>query len=142
MMNRFIPAAFVLASLGFAACTIEKAPANPPPATPAAEATPAPTATVATVTEVCKPIGLWRVAGPTGAQEISIKGSVSKPGSYDVSYKGATVGAGSGTQEGQKFTVDLGQATGGVYNCVMAADCRTMNCGFTGQQPQVFTKAD
>lgn len=140
MLHRFIALAFAVASLGSAACTIEKAPAAAPAAAPTAE--PAPAAPVATIDTVCKPIGLWRVSGPAGAQEISIKGKPSAPGQYDVAYKGASVGSGAGTQDGQKFSVDLGQATGGVYNCLMAADCLSMSCGFTGQAPQVFKKAD
>ncbi|MBI2389203.1 MAG: hypothetical protein HYV09_06265 [Deltaproteobacteria bacterium] len=141
MTHRFAPLAVVFASFAFAACTIEKAPASPPPAAPTAAPAPAP-APVATLDEVCKPIGLWRVAGPTGAQEIKIDGSPSKPGQYDVSYKGATVGQGTGTAEGQSFKVDLGQATGGMYNCTLTPGCKSMSCGFTGQQPQVFQKAD
>jgi len=140
MLNRIVPAAFILASLGFAACTIEKAPANPPPATPVAAAEPPPAPTVPTLQD-CKPLGMWHVSGPAGTQEVKVVGSPTKPGQYDVAYKGATVGSGTGTADGQKFTVDLGKATGGQYNCTLGADCKTMSCGFAGQQPQVFTKA-
>jgi hypothetical protein len=143
MLNRFAHAAFILASLGFAACTIERAPAAAPTPPPAEVAPPAaPVAAPTPIVEICKPVGLWRMAGPAGAQEVKITGSVSKPGTYDVSYKGATLGAGSGTQDGSKVTVDLGKSTGGIYNCVLQADCRTMACGFAGQQPQVFNRAD
>lgn len=142
MSNRFFTAAFIVASLGFAACTIERAPAaSPTPAAAPVEATPAPAA-VTPITQACKPVGLWRVAGPAGAQEVKVTGSVAKPGAYDISYKGATMGSGTGTQDGSKVSVDLGQATGGIYNCVLGADCRTMSCGFAGQPPQVFNKAD
>lgn len=140
MIGRFVSAVLVLAPLAFAACTVEKAPpATPPPAEPAA---PAATGTVATMNNVCPPVGLWRAAGPTGATEIKVASSSAKPGSYDVSYKGQNVGAGAGTQTGDKFNVDLGASTGGMYNCTMGADCRTMSCGFTGQAPTVFNKAD
>jgi hypothetical protein len=142
MISRFISAALVLsAPLSFFACTVERAPAaSPPPAagTPAA----APTNTVATIDQVCKPIGYWRAAGPAGAEEIKVTGSTSKPGQYDVAYKGAALPAGSGTQNGNKFTVDVGQTTNGLYNCTLGADCRTMSCGFTGQTPTVLNKAD
>lgn len=138
MLNRFIPAAYALACLALAACTVERAPAASPAAAPAAtEAAPAPS--IVTVTEACKPLGLWRFAGPTGPQEIKITGSKAKPGAYDFSYKGAT---GTGQQDGSKVSVDLGQATGGIYNCVMNADCRSMSCGFAGQAPTVFNKAE
>lgn len=140
MLNRFVPAALVLASLGFAACTFEKAPAAAPPATPAAP-TEAPPVAVSPPLIDCKPLGVWAFNGPAGPQEVKVAGSKFKPGSYDVSYKGATVGSGTGTAEGQNFTVDLGKTTGGMYNCVLAADCKTMSCGFAGQPPAVFNKA-
>ena len=138
MIGRFVSAVLVLAPLAFVACTVEKAPPNTsstPPATPAA------TGTVATMTNVCPPVGLWRATGPTGPTEIKIASSSAKPGSYDVSYKGANV-AGGGTQDGDKFNVDLGASTGGMYNCTMASDCHTMSCGFTGQAPTVFNKTE
>lgn len=138
MIARFIAAlALVAAPL---ACTVERAPAASPPPAPAPAA--APTETVATINEVCKPIGYWRAAGPAGAEEIKVTGSSAKPGQYDVAYKGAALPAGAGTQNGNKFTVDVGQTTGGIYNCTLATDCRTMSCGFTGQTPTVFNKTE
>lgn len=138
MINaRLVSAALLVAPLALAACTVEKAPASPPPATPA----PATTEPVAVITEPCKPIGLWRAAGPTGATEIKVANSTAKPGTFDVSYKGANV-PNAGTQDGNKFNVDLGASTGGVYACTMGAGCNQMSCGFTGQTPTVFNKAE
>lgn len=137
MIARFISAAALVAA-PLTACTVERAPAAaPPPATPAAAP---PAGTVATITNPCPPVGFWRAAGPAGAEEIKVAGSTAKPGTYDVSYKGAALPAGAGTQDGNKFTVDVGQSTGGLYNCTMNAGCTSMSCGFTGQTPTLFNK--
>jgi hypothetical protein len=137
MIARFVSAALLVAPL--AACTVEKAPPNTPP--PATAPAPATTEPVATVTEPCKPIGLWKAVGPSGATEIKVAQSMAKPGTFDVSYKGANL-PNAGTQNGDKFNVDLGQSTGGIYNCTMGANCNQMSCGFSGQAPTVFNKAE
>jgi hypothetical protein len=138
MIARFIPAALLIAPLALAACKIEKAPANPPATTePTGAAAPAVTAPIV---KTCPPVGYWKAAGPTGDTEIKVSESFGKPGAYDVSYKGVNLANGAGTQDGNKFTVDTGQASGGMYACNLAEDCKTMSCGFTGQAPTVFTK--
>ena len=138
MIARFISAAALLvAPLAFAACTVERTPAAaPPPSEPAAPAAPAVTAPVL---KVCPPVGYWKASGPTGDTEIKISEKFGKPGSYDVSYKGAALPT-AGTANGNDFAVDTGAASGGMYNCKLAEDCKTMSCGFTGQTPTVFNK--
>lgn len=141
MIARFVPAALLIAPLALAACEIQRAPANPPPAAaePAATTT-APPVTAPVVT-VCPPVGYWKASGPTGDTEIKVSETFGKPGSYDVSYKGVNLAQGAGKADANNnFTVDTGAASGGMYNCKLAADCKTMSCGFTGQQPTVFTK--
>lgn len=139
MIVRLLSAAVAVASL--AACTVERAPAaSPPPAEPAAPAAPA--STVATITNPCPPIGVWRASGPTGTEEIKITGSGSKPGTYDVSYKGAMLPPGAASQSGDKVTIDVGQSTGGIYSCAMSPSCTQMSCGFSGQAPTVFNKSE
>ncbi|MBK7401719.1 MAG: hypothetical protein IPJ34_37065 [Myxococcales bacterium] len=127
---RFAPLAVLLA-----ACTIEKAPAqNPQPA----GAEPAPTAkgpSAVGVDYLSCPIGKWKV----GETEVKISSNPGKPGVYDVTYNGKQVGN-PGSVDGQNFKVDMGQATGGQYNCAMQPDCNSMSCGFAGQPPQVFKK--
>jgi hypothetical protein len=137
MIARLISApALLIATLAFAACTVEKA----PPATPANAEPAAPAAPVATpVLKVCPPVGYWKASGPTGDTEIKISEKFGKAGSYDVSYKGAALPT-AGTANGNEFTVDTGAASGGMYNCKLAEDCKTMSCGFTGQTPTVFNK--
>jgi hypothetical protein len=140
MIARFVPAALLIAPLAFVACTIEKAPNTPPPASEPA-ATAAPTPVAVPVVKTCPPVGYWKASGPAGDTEIKVSESFGKPGSYDVSYKGVNLAQGAGTADGNNFTVDTGQASGGMFNCKLAEDCKTMNCGFTGQQPTVFTKS-
>jgi hypothetical protein len=138
MIARFISApALLVATLAFAACTVEKAPpATPANAEPGAPATPV----AAPVLKVCPPVGYWKASGPTGDTEIKVSETFAKPGSFDVSYKGAALPTGAGTQNGNDFKVDTGAASGGMYSCKMAEDCKTMSCGFTGQTPTVFNK--
>lgn len=141
MIARFVSAALLIAPLALAACEIQKAPANPPPAATEPAATAA-TPVTAPVLKVCPPVGYWKASGPAGDTEIKVSETFGKPGSYDVSYKGVNLAQGAGKADGSNnFAVDTGAASGGMYNCKLAEDCKTMSCGFTGQQPTVFTKS-
>jgi hypothetical protein len=136
---RLISAAFLLAAAAAPlACTIEKAPAQPPAAAPP----PAPAATEALPAPVmCKPIGTWKVGGPTGSQSIRVTQNPNKPGIFDVWYNGVQTAQG-GQVNNQHFTFDSGAASGGLASCDLAQDCKTMNCGFKGGQPVVFNKTE
>jgi len=138
MIARF---SMLIVSLAFAACTIEKAPQNPPPAAPTGPAETVPAVATVAPPAACPPVGYWKASGPAGDTEIKVAQSTGKPGSFDVSYKGTNLATGAGHQDGNNFTVDTGAASGGMYTCKLADDCKTMNCGFTGQQPTVFTKS-
>jgi hypothetical protein len=124
-----------LASLAAVGCRRHRHAQTPPPPPPQpVYAAPAPPPPVQ-----CPPLGVWRVSGPAGAQEVRVQPGTA-PGQYQVVYQGATLGQGTASMSGNNFQVDLGQATGGLYNCVMAADCNSMSCGFAGQPPTVFQK--
>ncbi len=139
MIARLLSAAVLVVSA--VGCTVERAPAaSPPPAEPVPGAAPA--GTVATITNPCPPVGVWRASGPTGTEEIKITGSGAKPGTYDVSYKGAMLPPGAAAQSGDKVTIDVGQSTGGMYTCAMSPSCTQMSCGFAGQAPTVFNKSN
>lgn len=137
MTIRTVSAALILAlaAVPVVACTIEKEPAPPPAtaATPPPAPAPAPVETPQSVP--CAPIGVWKVSGPTGSEEVKVTDA--GPGNYHVWYKGTQA---NGQVTGNNFTFDLGKSTGGIYNCILASDCKTMSCGFSGQPPQVFTK--
>jgi hypothetical protein len=136
---RLISAAFLLAAAAApTACTIEKAPAQPPPAAPAPAAPAA--AAPAPIAPLCPPVGMWKVGGPAGTQSIKVTES-NNPGSYTVWYNGTQASAPGQVQQNH-FTFDTGAASGGLASCDLAKDCKTMSCGFKGGQPIVFNKAE
>lgn len=136
---RLISAAFLLAAAAAPiACTIEKAPAQPPPPAPVAAA-PAPAGPELTHV-MCPPIGVWKVGGPAGTQTIKVTKS-SQAGAYDVWYNGTQASA-PGQSQNNHFQFDTGAASAGLASCDLANDCKTMSCGFKGGQPVVFNKAE
>src|SRR3954467_9717349 len=108
---RLISAAFLLAAAAAPlACTIEKAPAQPPPPAPVAAA-PAPTGPQIDHL-FCPPVGVWKVGGPAGTQSIKVtQGNAA--GAYDVWYNGTQASA-PGQAQQNHFTFDTGAASGGL----------------------------